>query len=107
MCASRPSPIKPWWWDGIVKAEIHRGRWIALCPQCEAGVGVHPEWPVAYCGSCGAALRVVVPAAWRSIEKLLVNRPTKHQGWLVGETLEDLRRENREHGVRAPRKVAA
>ena len=99
----KPTPTKPWPMKGRVKAEIHRGKWVAICPQCANGAVVHPEWPTAPCGECGAVIRVTVPKEWAEIERLLEPRPVVNQGWLVGETLADLRRENREHKIRVPR----
>lgn len=104
VCQSRPSPIAPWSWQGRrIAAEIHRGKWVAICPQCANGALVHPEWPIAYCGECGGVLRVSVPKNWAAIERLLEPRPVVNQGWRVGETLADLRAENRAHRIRVPR----
>lgn len=40
--------------DGTaVTAQINRGRWIAICPDCHNAEAVDPEEPVFFCLNCG------------------------------------------------------
>lgn len=101
-----------------VEAYVSAGQWVADCPQCGAGIAIHPEWPVAACFGvgCHRVFRTItVPATWRAIEAILMVRPRRAQHWLsssvrsrvVGqgrvvlpaESLADLARENLAHGL--------
>lgn len=75
--------------------------WMCECPSCHGGVAVDPEHTIACCLECGAVLTAVaIPAEWREIEAVLLKRPdVRTRGWWPGETVDDLRAENRAHGV--------
>jgi hypothetical protein len=90
------------------------GRWLADCPQCSAGVGVHPDWTESACLSCYHVFRSIsVPVVWRDIETALALRPLQFQNWFAGsvrarwypllvaadETVEELLAENLAHGI--------
>lgn len=97
--------------DGEVVAYVNHGRWIAECPDCAGAQIVSEKERRFWCLNCGNA---TVNFAWRhvrmpqkrtAIETKLVLRPAARsdravtRNWLPGETVEDLQRENAEHGV--------
>ena len=84
--------------SGKVKARIEGGFWISDC-ECKAGNAVHPEWPRARCFACGAVHLVKFPKAQNEIEALLLARPQTARYWAPGETVSDLRAENKRNGV--------
>lgn len=47
----------------------------------------------------GRVYKVVFPRNKKDIERVLRMRPVKNQNWSPGETLADLQRENKEHGI--------
>ena len=52
------------------------------------------------CGSCGQKSRVLWPDDREGIESVLSHRPIpESRNWLPGETVDDLKRENIEHGL--------
>jgi hypothetical protein len=52
------------------------------------------------CGECGyGPAPVKWPADARLIEAALFPRPVNNRNWVLGETVLDLQRENREHGL--------
>lgn len=90
-----------------LRARIDAGRWIVECPDCHDAQYVWPddEQPLFMCVTCfngagdGLWRRVALPQDRSAIEELLLKRPvpgTRH--WRDGETVEDLRAENRAHG---------
>ena len=95
--------------EGEVTAHINHGRWIVECGVCHTAVLMDDQDLVFYCPGCGTDAqwrRVVMPdAAERAeIERLLLLRPGWHdkaptRNWTPGNSLEDLRRENLEHGL--------
>lgn len=68
------------------------------CGNCPA---VSPEWRLALCWDCGAIYEgLELPEDFDAIARLLVARPElSTRNWLPGETVEDLERENVEHGI--------
>lgn len=91
-------------------ARVNHGRWIADCPfdGCRGAEYVDVDEPVFFCCECRNApvqhhpVRVEIPAAKhrREIETVLLARPvasTRH--WWPRESVADLKRENRDHGV--------
>lgn len=64
-----------------VKARVWQGQWIADCEECHGACFIDPEDPVFFCFGCGnrsnnSHLRPVeVPANWREIEQVLLERP--------------------------------
>lgn len=97
--------------DGEIVAYVNHGRWIAECPDCAGAQLVSELERRFWCLNCGNA---AVNFAWRhvrmpqkrtAIEAELVIRPAARseraitRNWLPGETVEDLQRENVEHGV--------
>ncbi len=48
----------------------------------------------------GHVYRVVFPKDMKAIMEIVGRRPLEHQNWRPGVSLADLRRENKEHGVK-------
>lgn len=120
-------------WDGrtvsgeAVPAQVNRGRWVAICPDCGNVEYVCPDTPIFYCLSCGnqnsvAAKPVLFPAADERgrIEAVLLARPVVAgrgqnaielalssraalkgllRNWEPGVSVETLEAENAERGV--------
>lgn len=93
-----------------VIARVEHGRWIADCPTlgCVGAEFVSFDVPVFFCCECRNAevghdlLAVVVPKSdiRLRIEEVLLARPVPStRNWYPGETLDDLREQNREHGI--------
>lgn len=82
-----------------------QGRWIADCPGCSGAEYVDLETLLFMCCSCWNVgvehnwLTVRVPGDIQTIEAELVKRPGRNRHWNPGETMVELRHENREHGV--------
>jgi hypothetical protein len=95
---------------------VNAGKWMALCPHCNAGITIHPEWGFAAClgkGCYRVYSDIRVPANWMDIESALEVRPQQRQHWLCGavrtrfygkggeqlpsETVEELLAENERH----------
>ncbi len=83
-----------------VTAYVNHGRWIADCGMCRTPMFVRPEWPLACCPQCGARYAAVAfPPDIAALTTLLCRRPDpENQNWQPPETVDDLRRENEEHG---------
>ena len=90
-----------------VLAYVSGGRWIAECEGCETAVVVDDEDLLFYCPGCatnGYWQRVILPDEREEIERLLLLRPgwqfnAPRRNWFPGESVQDLQRENVEHGV--------
>lgn len=90
---------------GSVAAVVNHGRWIARCPLCNGAEMVSREGREFFCLSCGMqrngrqAMRVLFPEDGEAIEAALAPRPIENRNWEPGETVDDLRGENRAHGL--------
>jgi len=90
----------------VIRAYIKRGSWVADCPICKGSQVVEPGEPF-FCVDClmlwnaGYAQKCWFPRKDRRvIERLLMLRPNPlNRNWLVGETVDQLRAENIEHGL--------
>lgn len=85
---------------GIVDARINQGRWIVDCPVdgCAEASLVFDADPRFVCVTCGAGpFLVMLPAEREGIEAALDERPAVNRNWHPGETVGDLRVENRLH----------
>ena len=96
--------------SGEVVAYVNEARWIADCPdkRCNAAQVVTPDDPRFLCAVCGNLSNrrrwyaVVFPSADEraEIEALIAQRPNvENVNWSPGETVEEVRRLNRKHGV--------
>ena len=92
---------------GDISGYVSAGRWIVECPNCGEGYLVDDQDLLFQCSACGTDgqwKRVIMPADRDEIDRLLLLRPgwqgqAPHRNWAPGETVDDLRRENIEHGV--------
>ena len=81
-------------------AYVNHGRWVADCEACRSALRVSPgdEFTCLECGHHDAD--VFWPDDWADIDAVLALRPSiLNRNWLPGETLDDLRAENLEHGL--------
>ena len=94
--------------DAVV-ARVNHGRWIGDCPVCGGAEVVDPDDPVFMCLSClnDANQRKVRPVDFPDenfrlrMGEVLVHRGERRaRGWDPGETIEDLKRQNRGRGDR-------
>ncbi len=97
-----------------IRAYVNHGRWVADCPDpsCRGAELVEPDVPFV-CGSCNMSefikkrkgkvyknKHTVTFPSWKDkIEQILVVRPTENRNWWTGESVAELRRENKEHGL--------
>lgn len=99
-----------WLSEEPVHAEIREGRWLAQCRWCRlhhrlTPMLTRPDWSLACCSVCGARYEgsnVVFPddPLRSEIIAVLLLRPFReNQNWLQRQTVEDLVRENEQHGV--------
>lgn len=87
---------------GVTYARVNWSRWIADCPNpfCTSALAVAREQPWFACLDCDATAEIVWPRYCEDVERLLVMRPDPiTRNWEPGETLQDLYRENAEHGI--------
>ena len=88
-------------YEGEVNAELHRGLWIARCPEasCSSAWAVSSVDPKFFCGECGAGwFTVIFPPNKAAIQRDVMKRPVPRRGlihanWLPGETMAQLRAE--------------
>ncbi len=94
--------------EPTVTAFVDGSRWIARCPFCAGAERVNFDTGLFFCCGCRneqaghAYLRVVLPAKGdrEKIEKALLKRPDwQVRAWLPDETVVDLERQNKQHGV--------
>lgn len=85
--------------QGTLSAYINRGRWVADCPVCLAGIACTPAYPRGCCLECGLLYTIRFPPRRGDIEQLLLRRPVVNRNWWPHESLADLARENAERGV--------
>lgn len=84
--------------------EVNHGRWIVQCPYCD-GAAFAEEGEPFFCAEClmlengGMARPVAFPETKDQIEAVLLRRDQdKNRNWKKTESIDDLKRENREHG---------
>lgn len=99
----RPAPPVPTEEDNppLLYARVNHGRWIADCPvsECNNAHIVSKEERLFLCNACGEGRWYIVgfPPEAKEIEALLVARAEINQNLDVGETIDDLDRENAAH----------
>lgn len=93
-----------WEQRGEVRAYVARSSWRVDCPWCREAIVAEPGEGF-FCPNCmmvaneGKAAAVVFPAEREEIERALLMRvDPETRNWLLHETVEDLLRENLEHG---------
>lgn len=89
--------------DIELRPRVNAGRWLFDCPICRASGNhaaslVTPGLPTGVCLTCGAEFRMAFPPERGEIERILMLRPKPNRNW-DGETPEELRAENRAHGL--------
>lgn len=84
---------------------IVRNNWAVECPYCRDAFLYEPGYDF-FCRTClmqgngGQPRPVDMPANRVAIETTLEQRPDPHtRNYLIGETIDDLKRENAEHGI--------
>lgn len=89
-----------------VRAQINHNAWKVCCPDCNGAEYLWIDTPFFMCQSCwngavdGRWRRVIVPPNRLAIEAAIRCRPLpENRNWHPSETIEDLRRENQEHGL--------
>lgn len=100
--------------EGSLSARVNHGRWIVDCPVCKGAEYVFKSRLLMLCQNCrndstDEFRQVVLPQEVDEIEAALCKRPEQsyafgrrcypHRNWEVGQTVADLERENKEHGV--------
>lgn len=81
---------------------VNRGRWVADCPECRAGVSTGRRWTEARCFGCGAVYagpQVVWPPDFDALERALLERFPVNRNTVPGETLGQVVADNWAHGV--------
>lgn len=96
-CAGEPVP-----------ARIDANRWIVDCPDCGSAEFAFVDDPRFLCTNClnaavgGACRPVRFPRNREAIEATLLRRPVpRTREWRPGESVADLARQNRDHGLEA------
>jgi len=97
-------------------AHISVGRWCVMCDICRCAVVAEPDDPWFCCPACGSGgkWRPVIfpdPDQKEEIERILLMRPgfrsaAPSRSWFFGETPDDLRQENLDHGDPVDRQPA-
>ena len=108
VAAARGVALPAWTEDrpkgGMIQARIEAWRWLMECPDCHDCLFAEPQWGF-LCPNCanvandGRYRPVVWPVDPAAIEAVLSVRPVENRNWTPGESLDDLRRENQEHGL--------
>lgn len=95
----------PWRYEGgsLPSVYLSGGMWQIHCATVGCGnrPSASPLWRLALCFECGAIYEgLVFPPNVRGIERALLARPIPaNRNWLPHETVDDLQRENRAHGI--------
>lgn len=94
---------EPWICPVSRPVYVAMGKWLIRC-VCGNAPSVDPSWRLACCIECGAVFEGLdVPAEYEAIEAVLLERPViGTQAMHAGETLEQLKAENRAHGIAVP-----
>jgi hypothetical protein len=85
-----------------------RGRWVVRCPFCPRLVAFMKQerFVCPLCGNAAAGGRYAEVRApsiefAQALQPLMLLRPVENRSWLHGETLNQIRAENIEHGLEA------
>lgn len=89
-------------------ARVNHNRWIVDCPTCKNAEFLWPDERLFMCQICwngtfnGQWVSVEVPQQKNIIEQILKTRPApQNRNWEIGESVQELRRQNRDHGLPA------
>lgn len=89
------------------QAYVNWGRWVVDCGCCSA-MALEGFPSEVKCFECGEVQVVIYPAERDAIEAILALRPGKilggtlaypNRNWKPGESVRDLQKENRDHGL--------
>uniref|UniRef100_A0A6M3JT42 Uncharacterized protein n=1 Tax=viral metagenome TaxID=1070528 RepID=A0A6M3JT42_9ZZZZ len=87
-----------------LEARIEHARFIVDCPNCNSAE-FYFEDKLFFCSLCknsnvgGKVYKVKTPNDRKKIEAILGKRPIKNRHWTEPETLKDLEKENKAHGL--------
>ena len=87
-----------------LEARIEYARYIVDCPNCNSAEYAFED-KLFFCSQClnsdvqGKARKVKMPKDRKRIEEILGKRPIKNRHWFSNETVEDLEKENKLHGL--------
>jgi hypothetical protein len=102
----RPVPTIAARTAGCVSAIVNNNRWIVKCPYCAGAMLASKHDPIFWCVNCenqanqGLPMAVHFPKNRELIEWVLMKRPDPTtRNWIVTETVADLIRDNKAHGV--------
>lgn len=87
-----------------LEARLNHGRWLINCPECNGAELYHGE-PTFKCQNpgCPEYLKekpAAVTKLKNEIDALVKNRRRENMNWNIGESLEQLKRENARNGVK-------
>ena len=84
-----------------MNAYVNHGRWVVDCPEPYCGGAAIAE-TVFVCNNCKRVEPVEWPEYKTLIDDVLNVRPVPQtRNWIPGETVNDLKRENKAHGLPA------
>lgn len=81
---------------------VNHGRWVADCPNCNAGIAAWPKNPLLYCAECATVYSSKFPAAQtiaRATDALAARSPHNRNWYPQRELTTDLEKENRDLGL--------
>jgi len=90
--------------DKPLEAKINFARYVVDCPNCNSAEYAFED-KLFFCSLChnsdigSKARKVKLPPERKKIEELLSKRKIKNRHWLPGETIEDLKKENKANGI--------
>ena len=84
---------------GIVEAEVYDGVWQAVCPECNvATLPVSKSLLLCTCVKCYNVYSVNLREDWRSVEAILLKRPSKcNRNAITSDTIDVLLQENKDN----------
>lgn len=108
VASGQPAPVISQLTVGRTFATVNHNRWIVKCPHCSTGAMLASKREkIFWCVNCemqgnnGYPMQVIFPKDIAMIEQVLCERPDPStRNWLIHETVNDLMRENAQHGVK-------
>lgn len=85
--------------DVVVDAEVYEGVWQAVCPMCKvATLPISKSLSLCTCVKCYNVYSVTLRQDWRSVEALLLKRPSKcNRNAIKSDTISVLLQENKDN----------
>ena len=87
-----------------LEARVEYAKFLVDCPNCNSAEYFFED-KLFFCPQCGnsdiqgKARKVKMPKQRKQIETILGKRPIKNRHWFPNETIEDLEKENKTHGL--------